>query len=162
MILTRGGTTLAKPLTEQMTSGLVPGLALSILDLNKVSLAEGRHFGPINQMGFEWYQSHNSNNSIFLRKFGLLYKKPRTDEQWSYSTDFNGESNKEKTGYFFYMRNIGNFERDWVKTRVTAFMKSIFSSALRLASVQRITAMCLQYDRLGRWRPARDDQDLPV
>ena len=79
----------------------------------KVSLAEGRHFGPINQMGFEWYQSHSSNNSIFLRKFGLLYKKPRTDEQWSYSTDFNGESNKETTGYFFYKRNIGNFERDY-------------------------------------------------
>ena len=78
-----------------------------------MSLAEGRHFGPINQMGFEWYQSHDSNNGIFLRKFGLLYKKPGTDEQWSYSTDFNGESNKEKTGYFFYMRNIGNFERDY-------------------------------------------------
>ena len=79
----------------------------------KVSLDESRHFGPITQMGWEWYQSSDSNNSIFLRKFGLLYKQPGTNKQWSYSSSFDGEQNKEKSGYFFYTRNIGNFERDY-------------------------------------------------
>ena len=113
MILTRGRDNLwaATNRTDDIRVGARVGTEYYLIC--KVSLAEGRHFGPINQMGFEWYQSHDSNNSIFLRKFGLLYKKPGTDEQWSYSTDFNGESNKEKTGYFFYMRNIGNFERDY-------------------------------------------------
>ena len=134
VILMKGWTTFGRPLYDDH-QGWRHSKAGDYL-ISKVSLAEGRHFGPINQMGFEGIKAMTATTVIFL-KFGLLYKSPeQTSSDRCNCTDFNGESNKEKTGYFFYMRNIGNFERA-TKTRVTASMKSIFSFALLLGLGQR-------------------------
>ena len=77
----------------------------------KVKMDEGRHFGPFNKMGWEFFQSHDSNNSLFLRKIGRFYKHPETNEIWSFSSAWNGESFKESRGYFFATDRIVNIEK---------------------------------------------------
>ena len=77
----------------------------------EVPMHQSRHWGPFNQMGIEWFQSNDSNNSLHLRRIGRSYRK-RDDPSlfWSWSSPFDGEPNKETRGYFFYRENYERFE----------------------------------------------------
>lgn len=79
----------------------------------EVPMHQSRHWGPFNQMGIEWFQSNDANNSLHLRRIGRSYRKrDDSSEFWSWSSPFDGEPNKETRGYFFYRENYERFEKE--------------------------------------------------
>ena len=56
-------------------------------------------------------KAKQQHSDIFLRKFGLLYKKPKTDE-WSYSRTLTVSQTRQRPVISF-IRKLGNFERDY-------------------------------------------------
>ena len=69
-----------------------------------------RQFGVFNSLGFQFYQSGgNLNIAPYLHKVGREYKKPGTNEVWSYSDrDLDGDFYNER-GTFFHNTD---FDRD--------------------------------------------------
>ena len=75
-----------------------------------LDLDESRQFGVFNSLGFEFYQSGgNLKGATYLHKVGREYKKPGTDEVWSYSdSDFDDDFYNAR-GTFFHN---ADFARD--------------------------------------------------
>ena len=114
----------------------------------EVPMHQSRHWGPFNQMGIEWFQSNDSNNSLHLRRIGRSYRK-RDDPSlfWSWSSPFDGEPNKETRGYFFYRENYERFELEhqaegfvlsslWFQFRTTSGAGSAHTSYVDMFNVR--------------------------
>ena len=76
-----------------------------------LDLDESRQFGVFNSLGFEFYQSGgNVKGAIYLHKVGREYKKPGTNEVWSYSdSDFDGDYDNSR-GTFFHNTDFSDDE----------------------------------------------------
>ena len=76
-----------------------------------LDLDESRQFGVFNSLGFEFYQSGgNVKGAIYLHKVGREYKKPGTNEVWSYSdSDFDGDYDNSR-GTFFHNTDFNSDE----------------------------------------------------
>ena len=68
-------------------------------------LDTSRHFGPITQMGWEHFQSTDVNHSLHLMYVAREWKHPN-GRTYTYGDAWNGENNKDTSGYFFTVRNI--------------------------------------------------------
>ena len=79
---------------------------ISYLDLDI-----SRQFGVFNSLGFEFYQNGgNLKGAIYLHKVGRQYKKPGTNEVWSYSDhDLDNDFYNER-GTFFHSTKFGSYE----------------------------------------------------
>ena len=78
-----------------------------------LDLDESRQFGVFNSLGFQFYQSGgNLKGAIYLHKVGREYKKPGTNEVWSYSdSDLDDEFYNDR-GTFFHSTNFNRDEID--------------------------------------------------
>ena len=85
-----------------------------------LDLDNSRHFGVFNSLGFEFYQSGgNVKGAIYLDKVGREYKKPGTNEVWSYSdSDFDGDYDNSR-GTFFHNTD---FSRDETSMQEAGFI----------------------------------------
>ena len=85
-----------------------------------LDLDTSRHFGVFNSLGFEFYQSGgNVKGAIYLDKVGREYKKPGTNEVWSYSdSDFDGDYDNSR-GTFFHNTD---FSRDETSMQEAGFI----------------------------------------
>ena len=88
---------------------------IAYLDMDK-----GRHFRVFNSLGFEFYQSGNNiKGAVYLHKVGREYKKPGTNEVWSYSDrDFDGDF-YNTSGTFFHNTD---FDRDEISMQEAGFI----------------------------------------
>ena len=85
-----------------------------------LDLDTSRQFRVFNSLGFEFYQSGgNVKGAIYLHKVGREYKKPGTNEVWSYSdSDFDGDYDNER-GTFFHNTD---FSRDETSMQEAGFI----------------------------------------
>ena len=85
-----------------------------------LDLDTSRQFGVFNSLGFEFYQSGgNVKGAIYLNQVGREYKKPGTNEVWSYCDgDFDGDYDNER-GTFFHNTD---FDRDEVSMQQAGFI----------------------------------------
>ena len=76
-----------------------------------LDLDESRQFRVFNSLGFEFYQSGgNLKGAVYLHKVGREYKKPGTNEVWSYSdSDFDGDYDNSR-GTFFHNTDFNSDE----------------------------------------------------
>ena len=79
---------------------------ISYLDLDI-----SRHFGVFNSLGFEFYQNGgNLKGAIYLHKVGREYKKPGTNEVWSYSDYDLDDDFRNERGTFFHATDFNSDE----------------------------------------------------
>ena len=85
-----------------------------------LDLDTSRQFRVFNGLGFEFYQSGgNLKGAIYLHKVGREYKKPGTNEVWSYSdSDLDDEFYNDR-GTFFHNTN---FDRDEIAMQQAGFI----------------------------------------
>ena len=85
-----------------------------------LDLDTSRQFRVFNSLGFEFYQSGgNIKGAIYLNQVGREYKKPGTNEVWSYSdSDFDGDYDNSR-GTFFHNTD---FDRDEVSMQQAGFI----------------------------------------
>ena len=76
-----------------------------------LDMDESRQFRVFSSLGFEFYQSGgNVKGAIYLHKVGREYKKPGTNEVWSYSdSDFDGDYDNSR-GTFFHNTEFNDDE----------------------------------------------------
>ena len=95
------------------------GLEMSVQEkgeawfISYLDLDVSRQFGVFNSLGFEFYQNGgNLKGAIYLHKVGREYKKPGTNEVWSYSDyDLDDDFYNER-GTFFHTTNFNSAEID--------------------------------------------------
>ena len=93
------------------------GLEVQIQDkggswlISYLNLDTSRQFGVFTSLGFEFYQSGgNLKGAIYLHKVGREYKKPGTNEVWSYS-DYDLDDDFYNTrGTFFHNTDFSTEE----------------------------------------------------
>ena len=85
-----------------------------------LDLDTSRQFRVFNSLGFEFYQSGgNVKGAVYLNQVGREYKKPGTNEVWSYSdSDFDGDYDNSR-GTFFHNTD---FDRDEVSMQESGFI----------------------------------------
>ena len=85
-----------------------------------LDLDESRQFRVFNSLGFEFYQSGgNLKGAVYLHKVGREYKKPGTNEVWSYSdSDLDDDFYNERGTFFHYT----DFGRDEISMQQAGFI----------------------------------------
>ena len=102
-------------------------------------LSTSRHFGPITQMGWEHWQSSSLNHSVHLQYIAREWKKPGVTKVYTYGDSWNGEANKDSSGYYFTVRNVTSQEKlysesgyylqkVWFKLRTTGGIGGAFNA----------------------------------
>ena len=85
-----------------------------------LDLDESRQFRVFNSLGFEFYQSGgNLKGAIYLHKVGREYKKPGTNEVWSYSDSDLDDDYYNSRGTFFHNTD---FNRDEIAMQQAGFI----------------------------------------
>ena len=85
-----------------------------------LDLDESRQFRVFNSLGFEFYQSGgNLKGALYLNQVGREYKKPGTNEVWSYSDSNLDDDFYNDRGTFFHKTD---FARDEISMQQAGFI----------------------------------------
>ena len=84
-----------------------------------LDLDTSRQFGVFNSLGFEFYQSSgNLKGAPYLHKVGREYKKPGTNEVWSYGDRDLDDDFYNERGTFFHSTNFNSSRNSQAKAGI--------------------------------------------